>query len=72
MMVDKACGFDPETHVTSYVLLRCPQCKQEKRVLKEKSDPEKTATVLITCPKCWTNQTFESPVYLDENANQIV
>ena len=56
------------------VLLRCPDCKRERRVAKHESDPSATVTIETTCPECDHRRgggTFDDPTYLDKNGQQI-
>jgi len=76
-MIDKACGLQSGAAVRSseLVLLRCPTCKQKRRVQKHETDPDGTVEVISTCPECDHRRgggAFDDPCYLDKNGKQIL
>lgn len=74
-MIDAACGFVPgqaPVRVQRVVLLRCDKCKRTRRVVKDKTDPKGTVEIILPCPECWKDGTFEDPRYLDKNGKQII
>lgn len=72
MMVDKACGFDPsKVEPRDLVTLRCPTCKKEKPVDRDKSDPPGTAIVAVDCPDC-NEGDFEDVHYYRADGTEII
>jgi hypothetical protein len=72
MMIDKACGFDRANFTPPpQVTLRCPNCKNEKRVALDKTDPPNVAVVETACPKCSADGDFESVLYFDAQGKQL-
>jgi predicted RNA-binding Zn-ribbon protein involved in translation (DUF1610 family) len=69
-MIDKACGFNPESPTT--VILRCPKCKRQLAVKRHETDLEGTQAVEFPCPKCHVEGGFDDPVYFDKNGKQIL
>jgi hypothetical protein len=69
MMIDRACGIIPGSGPGT-VILRCPKCNREKRVLKDKSDPAETYIIEATCDKC-ESPGFDEVIYFDEIGRQI-
>lgn len=70
MMVDRACGFDPNAPSKPTVLLYCPKCKRRQRASVDDTDPPRTATVIIQCPKC-VGGDFDSPKYQDASGKEL-
>lgn len=74
-MVDRACGLpdgwqnDPK-YCAPQVTLKCKKCSLTRRVIKEKTDPEGTATILLQCPEC-NGGDFDEPVFLDAAGKEI-
>ena len=71
-MVDAACGYVPgKPTVSKTILLRCPKCKRTKRVAKDKLEPKTAVELVLECPDCFREGTFEDPRYLDKNRKDI-
>ena len=71
MMVDRACGFDPNATAAPRVTLRCPSCKREKDALLDPTDPPGTAVVLVQCPECHRGDKVEIN-YFDKSGKQVL
>lgn len=71
MMVDQACGFDPDAPENQPVTLMCPDCKKTKSVSRDKTDPAGTAFIHLSCPDCWKDGGFENPSFFDVNGLEI-
>ena len=69
MMVDKACGFDPNAPQPPRVTLRCPKCKKEKDAAMDQTDPPGTAVVLTQCPEC-VGGDFSTVDYFDKDGKE--
>ena len=65
-LIDKACGVEPGDFIT----LRCPDCKEEKRARRDKSDLDGTAVVEARCPECCGNERDEV-LYFDADGKQL-
>lgn len=73
MMVDRACGFDPDAPSArqDFVILRCPECKKQRSVDREKSDPPGTVVVETSCLDCHKSGDFENVDYFNVKGEQI-
>ena len=69
MMVDAACGFDPEANAP--VVLYCPSCGRSKPTYLDKSDPEGTVRIESPCPDCKASTGDLPPVYLGADGREI-
>lgn len=70
-MIDKACGFDREKYLASLAVLRCPDCKREKKVLPSDDDSKGTKTIVLVCPDCSKGGEFEEIEFLDAKGKGI-
>jgi hypothetical protein len=73
MMVDRACGFDPDKpppkRAEPDIALCCPSCEETLMVYGDKTDPPGTSRVETDCPKCATGEFKIS--YFDADGNLI-
>jgi phage FluMu protein Com len=72
-MVDAACGYVPgQTQVENPddVTLRCPTCKDERRVPRFEHDPLGIAVILFKCPKCMKVSPSYDLRYLDKDGDE--
>lgn len=52
------------------VTLRCPECKNQKLVPRDKTDPPETALVILQCDRC-NEGDFDSPMYFAADGRQL-
>ncbi len=72
MMVDQACGYDPDAPLPPKVLLECPICQRTKLVEKDKSDPEGAVRIVYKCNTCEPpGAGFDSLRYFDKDGKEI-
>lgn len=76
MLVDKACGYDPDKETKTRkpepgpdIEMSCPECREVLMVYGDESDPEGTAKIETACPKCSTGDFKIS--YFDSEGNLI-
>lgn len=67
-MIDKSCK--PVCRGRT-MLLRCPSCKRTKETFRDKSDPVNAVEMIVKCPECWTDGSFEDPTYLDKDGKEL-
>lgn len=66
-----ACGVSSKIGCGCFVNLQCGGCGAAKRVQKDPTDPEGTATVKMLCPDC-AGGDFSLIDYFDKDGRQLL
>lgn len=72
MMIDRATGSDPsKVKPRQMVTLRCPDCRTEKSVRRDRTDPPGAVIVESPCDKCSNSGDRPETLYFDAAGRQL-
>lgn len=80
MMVDQACGFDPNAPTPprpkckatkKHLVLRCLRCSDETMAKREPRDPKKADLAICICPRCLKKGEHDVISYFDKDGKEL-
>lgn len=53
------------------IVLHCPDCEGREVTSRSPGDPDRATVMVIICPEC-DDGDFHSPIYLDDEGNEVM